>query len=263
MGETNMDVDMVSLAARLLRLPNADRLAALRQAGVLLELQGVDAEEGVAIMLRRASEEGVLEAFDRAVPTFPDDVTRPPVGVPPRLVMVHQAVDAGEDPESYVRAEIDAALARGWRPTPQQQGDLHIDADGQPVPVVVPGNYVERPEQADESAAVPSPRALPVRRRNPPPKPLPPQHKRAEGLAIQFARTVLADRPPIGEWQRLDLPVSKSIVSTKAREFARSHNLKFRIRDDAVDPDDPRSATRPHLFCQRLADHVETVEVLP
>lgn len=100
----------------------------------------------------------------------------------------------------------------------------------------------------------PDPDALPVSRRTPPPMPPPPQPKRPDGLAIRFARQVLDDPPPVGEWVRLDQPVKRSIVTAKARQFAQAFNLRFHIRVDHVDLTDPQSEMLPHLFVQVLPD---------
>lgn len=186
---------------------------------------------------------------------------QPPLGVPPRHILVERAEAAGVNADTYVRAAIDHALARGWRPTPGQQADLHIDADGRETfssmkvdaeGVIVEVNGLE-PERRPPAAG-----ALPMRRRTPPSKPLPPQPRRAEPLPIRFARQVLAmDPSPApgdgtfedGEWQRLDMPVSRSIISKKCREFADAYGVKLRIRVDHVDPDDSTSPLKPHLWC--------------
>ena len=86
--------------------------------------------------------------------------------------------------------------------------------------------------------------------RKPPPKLPPPQPKRPDPLPIRFGRQVLEAGIPPGEWVRLDQPVHRSIVSKKCREFAALYGLNFRVSLDHIDPDDPGSPRRHHLFCR-------------
>lgn len=198
----------------------------------------------------------------------PDSVDRPPLGVPPRHVMVAEAGAEGWNVDEYIRSMITEALRRGWRPSPGQQEDLLIDADGQPLPPAEDGAEIAEDLAVgtllDREIAASD--ALPMRRRTPPPKPLPPQPKRADPLPIRFARQVLAMDPPpapgdgtfeSGEWQRLDIPVSRSIISKKCREFAEAYGVKLSIRVDHVDPDDPTSPRKPHLWCCIVEDDAD------
>lgn len=211
------------------------------------------------------------------VPLYePDSVDRPPLGVPPRHVMVAEAGAEGWNVDEYIRSMITEALRRGWRPSPGQQADLLIDADGQPLPPAEDAAEIAEDLAAGTGSAILDREvatfdaimalgddALPMRRREPPPKPLPPQPSRPDPLPIRFARQVLAMNPPPapGEWIRLDQPVSRSIVSKKCREFADAYGVKLSIRVDHVDPDDPTSESKPHLWCCILAPDEDDLDI--
>lgn len=102
---------------------------------------------------------------------------------------------------------------------------------------------------------------LPVRRRAKPKKPRPPQPKKPDPLAIRFVRQVLADGLTPGEEVRYDVPVSRSIISKKGREFAEAYGVKLSIRVDLIDPPDdpnepvpPDAPKAPFLWAELLPD---------
>ena len=97
---------------------------------------------------------------------------------------------------------------------------------------------------------------MPVTVVDPPSERLPPRRTR-DPLAIQFAKQVLADQP-FG-WVRLERRVGRSIVSAKARAFAKDHGVEFKVSLDHELRGDPTSDRFPHLFC-RLTP-VEDVQI--
>lgn len=79
-----------------------------------------------------------------------------------------------------------------------------------------------------------------------PPERTPPKPVRPEPLAIRYVRLLAAERPE--GWQRLEEPVSKSIVSKKCRAFAAVNSVELKTCLDWVDPEDHSAGRRHYLF---------------
>jgi len=95
---------------------------------------------------------------------------------------------------------------------------------------------------------------LPTLRKDPPPK------RRTEApLAIRFAQQVQADK--LAGWVRLNQKVTRSVVTAKAREYAKINGVTFRVALDYEIPGDTTSARYSHLFC-RLTP-VEDIQDIP
>ena len=189
-------------------------------------------------------------------------------GLLPKVLLEAQAVAAGIDPDQFIAERLAAAASTGfdvddpdWRQaweswTPPDPNALPAHALPAHTPPAVPAT-------ATEPSTLTGP-TLPTRRRTPPPKPAPLRPKRPDPLAIRFARQVLDDPPtptvdnPEG-WERLERPVSRSIVSKKAREWAEAYGVRFKVREDLIDPDNPELGSRHFLFCRIAEPH--TVEL--
>lgn len=152
-------------------------------------------------------------------------------------VLTAEGVDPAQVPDLLLRK-----IAAAGR-TPESAAILEAAPAPPPPPAVA---VAPPPMQADD--------ALPVRERAVPAIKPPPRPPQRDGLAITFARQVLADPPPPGpeHARRLDRPVKRSIVTPKAREYAEAFGLKFSVRLDLSDPDDPTSPEDRYLFVEVL-----------
>lgn len=225
----------IDLRAEFKRRPQSEQRELVRLLGIDIFIDDRFTEDEMGdVFLRRVGDHGqtvglaeLLEGKPLSEPVSPGapSGSMPPAeaALPPLRPGWEDAVDAG----------VAAAAAT-------------LDAGGDPGAAVAAQAAAMEQSFADD--------VLPVRRRTPPPMPPPPQPARRDGLAVRFARQVLADPPEVGEWVRLDQPVKRSIVTSKAREFAKAFNLRFHIRVDLCDLDDPTSQRLPHLFVQVLPD---------